>query len=371
VFPRGETAAKEFSFFLAPIRHSTDRKSMDGMRVTVGICTWNRADLLDQTLASLCKLVIPADVQWEVLVIDNHCTDHTPEVTARHAQQLPLRVIRETRPGKSQALNTAVAHLQGELVLWTDDDVIVQPQWLAAYVSASRRFPQASFFGGPIEPWFEVPPPDWMRRVWPRIAAAFATRDLGDSPFPLDHRRLPFGANFAVRIPAQRKYPYDTRLGPQGRMKTAGEETAVILHMLEDGLSGYWIPEARLQHFIPRERLSTTYLRNFYYGLGRTDAVCYSDERLRARLQVSRARGWYRAMFAEARYQLMRRLASPERWIRDLSKCSYYWGRLDGDGWLRSAGQTAEIVHSLQQQVHTQPTRRHKQGARCDTAQGL
>jgi hypothetical protein len=326
VFPRGETAAKEFSFFLAPIRHSTDRKSMDGMRVTVGICTWNRADLLDQTLASLCKLVIPADVQWEVLVIDNHCTDHTPEVTARHAQQLPLRVIRETRPGKSQALNTAVAHLQGELVLWTDDDVIVQPQWLAAYVSASRRFPQASFFGGPIEPWFEVPPPDWMRRVWPRIAAAFATRDLGDSPFPLDHRRLPFGANFAVRIPAQRKYPYDTRLGPQGRMKTAGEETAVILHMLEDGLSGYWIPEARLQHFIPRERLSTTYLRNFYYGgvlqrrappratAGISRSRLVPSHVRRSPLSIDAALGLARAV--DSRLEQMQLLLGPPGWRR-------------------------------------------------------
>ena len=64
---------------------------MNDFRVTVAICTWNRADLLDRTLAQMHRLWIPEGVTWELLVVNNNCTDHTDEVINRHAAALPLR----------------------------------------------------------------------------------------------------------------------------------------------------------------------------------------------------------------------------------------------------------------------------------------
>ena len=46
-------------------------KSPD-LDITVAICTWNRADLLDQTLSQMRALDVPRDVQWELLVINNN-----------------------------------------------------------------------------------------------------------------------------------------------------------------------------------------------------------------------------------------------------------------------------------------------------------
>ena len=50
------------------------------MEITVAICTWNRARLLDETLTHLAELVVPSGLEWELLVINNNCTDHTDEV---------------------------------------------------------------------------------------------------------------------------------------------------------------------------------------------------------------------------------------------------------------------------------------------------
>ena len=47
------------------------------MRITVAICTWNRCELLRQTLEQMTKLVIPPRVVWELLVVNNNCTDDT------------------------------------------------------------------------------------------------------------------------------------------------------------------------------------------------------------------------------------------------------------------------------------------------------
>ena len=95
------------------------------MHLTVAICTWNRADLLDDTLASLATVAIPGGVTWEVIVANNNSTDHTDAVLARHASQLPLRRLFVAQQGKSYALNAVIERLTGDLVLWTDDDVRV------------------------------------------------------------------------------------------------------------------------------------------------------------------------------------------------------------------------------------------------------
>lgn len=73
------------------------------MLVTVAICTWNRAALLDQTLAELGQMRIPDGVDWELLVVNNNCTDATDAVLVRDASRLPLRRLFESQPGQSRA----------------------------------------------------------------------------------------------------------------------------------------------------------------------------------------------------------------------------------------------------------------------------
>ena len=130
------------------------------MELSIAICTWNRAELLDRTLDTFEKLELPAGLDWELLVVNNGSSDDTDEVIARRGRHLPLRRLCEPRPGLSHARNLAATEARGELVVWTDDDVSVDPHWAAAYWSAARRYPEASFFGGTIDPWFESDPPN-------------------------------------------------------------------------------------------------------------------------------------------------------------------------------------------------------------------
>src|ERR1700676_1787445 len=108
------------------------------MRITVAICTWNRAKLLDQTLTQMRELRIPVGVEWELLVVNNNCTDDTDAVLGRHAAHLPLQRLFQPRQGKSYAANLAVERSRGALIVWTDDDVLVDPNWLAEYVKAAE-----------------------------------------------------------------------------------------------------------------------------------------------------------------------------------------------------------------------------------------
>lgn len=67
--------------------------------ISVAICTWNRAKLLDQTLTQMRRLVVPAGVTWELLVVNNNCTDETDAVIERHETNLPIRRLFESRRG--------------------------------------------------------------------------------------------------------------------------------------------------------------------------------------------------------------------------------------------------------------------------------
>src|SRR6266536_6078206 len=96
--------------------------SMRTMLITVAICTWNRCELLQTALEQLTRLLVPVDIEWELLVVNNNSTDATSSAIAPFASRLPVRELFEPKPGKSHALNLAIGEAAGDYILWTDDD---------------------------------------------------------------------------------------------------------------------------------------------------------------------------------------------------------------------------------------------------------
>ncbi len=190
------------------------------MKISVAICTWNREGLLKKTLEQFCQLFIPDNVEWELIIINNNCTDNTNAVIELFKPHLPIKFFFEAEPGLSNARNKAIDMASGDYILWTDDDVLVNEMWLSAYVDAFRRHPNAALFGGPISPWFEGTPPKWLKHNWHLMQAAYAIRNLGKEEFKFestDTSRYPFGANFAVKKIVQTRFKYDPNLGLKSR----------------------------------------------------------------------------------------------------------------------------------------------------------
>ena len=87
------------------------------MMISVVIATRDRAALLERTLDALCGQLSPG-CPFEILVVDNGSVDATSAVVAAaaHRSHVPVVYLREEKPGKSHALNTAVAHARGDLL---------------------------------------------------------------------------------------------------------------------------------------------------------------------------------------------------------------------------------------------------------------
>lgn len=240
------------------------------MLITVAICTWNRAELLERTLERMIDLQIPPDVKWELLVVDNNCTDRTDQVLDRYLDRLPLRKLFESKQGLSFARNCASVEARGDLLIWTDDDVLVEPDWLVEYVKATREWPEAGGFGGAVDPWLEMEPPKWFSSNWAVIKGLFVVREYYENKLPIPDGISPVGANMAVRMSIAKKHPFNEKLGRVGRTLSGGEDCEWIERLQKAGISFAWVGSARVKHFIPKERLSEDFLRMWYEGAGKT-----------------------------------------------------------------------------------------------------
>lgn len=302
-------------------------RSVKMLRVSLAICTWNRAASLERTLRSMIALSVPADVQWELIIVNNACSDATDEVIASFSDKLPIRRAYERTPGLAIARNRAVAEATGEYIVWTDDDVLVDPGWLTAYCDAFRAWPGAQVFGGPIEPLFEGEPPSWLPRVLDQIGWVYGRQSFGQEPVRLSPDNIdggPYGANMAFRMDVLRKRGFDSRLGVRHEEYATGEETELIRETLLAGGEGWWIPMTPVMHLIPRSNQTTRYIRRWMVGRARAASIARGDNVPLSRIP----RIWLRIAWHELAFQTLRLVGPPETWIQPLLRTSYARGRL-------------------------------------------
>ncbi len=300
----------------------TDSESYQGPyprveTVDVVVCTWNRAPQLADTLQSLTKLIVPYDRQLRIIVVDNNSTDETAKVIVEFAahkffNRHTLLPLFESQQGHTHSRNAAIAHLDSDLVMWTDDDVAVDPFWLQKMVEFADLHPSAAFFGGPIVAKLLPRCPDWIEQNWEILKGCFADRQIGDQPLELTHDRLPYGANFAVRGSVQKAFPFDTELGRRAEDVLGEDELDVMRRMLEAQLSGYWNPEARVTHVIPSERVNEEYVRQYFVGQGRAlickgEAWDYSPRKL-----------WWASLGNYLMFRFKRKFADSPEWLAHL-----------------------------------------------------
>ncbi len=238
------------------------------VRLSIAICTYNRADELTKTLDSVRQVneeLLPCD---EILVIDNNSSDHTAETVRGFYSDLPLRYIFEGTQGLSAARSRALKEYENDVIIFFDDDITVLPNCINSYRQSASANAAVGFFGGRIHVQWPKGRPRWLKSYeLPMLNGLVGHYDLGQElcHYPPE-THLPYGANFALRrTTTQLVGEFDQSLGVNGDEIGRGEESDYFERCISKDVMGIYIESAHVLHRFPTDRLRLPYL--FRYGV--------------------------------------------------------------------------------------------------------
>lgn len=256
--------------------------------VTVAVCTRDRTDDLALCLDSLDKLDYPA---LDVLVVDNAPLSDSTECLV--CKKYPhMRYVREPRPGLDWARNRAIVEARGEIIAFTDDDVVVDPGWIKALAVIFSENPEVMAVTGLIVPYeleteaqifFEMRGGFGKRfkRAWYRMnqgngkptAALYGFSDMFGA-----------GANMAFR---RRLFEHIGHFAPALDMGTAtkgGGDMEMFFRVLKKGYTLVYEPGAVVRHCHRRNyaqlRKQMASWGTSFYAYVTLNAIAYPDERI-------------------------------------------------------------------------------------------
>jgi glycosyltransferase involved in cell wall biosynthesis len=238
-------------------------------RISVVLCAHNpRERHFRSTLAGLQQQDLPLD-QWELLVVDNASR---PELASQYsvAWHPAGRIIIEPELGLARARRRGYLEARGELIVHSDDDNLLAPDYLRRSWEIYQQHPEIGAFGGQWTPQFDRPPQSALeysfggerkleRDVWSNILD--------------DNRTMPFGAGMCIRrkvidayLAEIEKDPRRLILGRTGDRFITGEDIDLNYVAVRQGFGTGLFQALHLTHFIPPERMTARHIIRYRAG---------------------------------------------------------------------------------------------------------
>ncbi|MBS1791063.1 MAG: glycosyltransferase [Acidobacteria bacterium] len=253
------------------------------MKLSVIVCTRNRAKPLAAMLDQFVKQNFADDYEWELIVVDNCSNAEFGGVIASFVLRNPflanrLFVLREDRPGLSRARNHGLTKASGEIIVFTDDDVLVAENWLDE-IHREFRDPNVAMLGGRV----------LLARDSLQDVAIYTPDKRLETAFP-SGGSLGMGANMAFRREVfDRVGWFDERLGA-GTFFAGGEDIELFYRALKTGYKFIYAPNVLVLHDHDRE--TPEQACRLIYGYGKANAAYVIKHVLRGDLYAMRMLYW-------------------------------------------------------------------------------
>ena len=260
------TAHPEYSARVAAVEAASPRGWEEGagakVDATVIMCTVGSCDMLE---AAVRAILAQKHHRFTLVVVDNAPeTGQTREKLAS-IDDTRMTIVSASRPGLSRARNRGVLAARGEVIVFTDDDAIVDPNWLTAMIDPFTASPYVAATTGialPLEErykpqrWFESRggfPKDMKPRVWcagdmPEGLEVLGEKGEGGPLFPITTARVGAGVCMAMRRDVLMEVgPFDPALGA-GTSTRGGEDLDMFARILATGDVIIHTPDALVHH---------------------------------------------------------------------------------------------------------------------------
>ncbi|KAM3115682.1 glycosyltransferase [Phormidesmis sp. 146-33] len=323
--------------------------------VTVAICTRDRTSDLNLCLTSLCQLDYP---NLDLLVIDNAPSS---DATEKLVQTYPrVRYVCEPRPGRDWASNRAILEATGDILAYTDDDTVVDRNWVKSLAQVFVENPEVMAVTGLVVPYeletdaqvlFEMNGGfgRGFRRRWWRVGRGqpmhwtqMGTGNLGT------------GANMAYRRSVFDEIGYFDPALDVGTVTNGAGDLEMFFRILKEGHTLVYEPSAIVRHRHRRDyaQLRTQLAHNgSVYAFFVRTAIVYPETTLSLiRLGLS----W---LWSGHLRPLMLSWLSPTRFPRDLI-VAQLWGCLTS---LDKYPKSKKIADEIAKKYGKSPSDRAKQ----------
>lgn len=239
--------------------------------ISVVVCCYNSVARIGETLMYLSNQKVPADVAWEIVLVDNASTDHTADFAREHwtTTQAPsevLRIVSEPQPGLSFAKDKGASAAKYDYLVFCDDDNWLDPEYLANAYAILESDPKIGAAGGQSYAVSDVELPAWFEAS----KAGYAIGKQGEQTGDVTDRGYLWGAGVVTRKELYQKtitkqYP-SLLTGRKGNEVSAGEDAEYCLRLILQGYRLYYSEALKFAHFIHSGRLTEDYLRRLQAG---------------------------------------------------------------------------------------------------------
>jgi GT2 family glycosyltransferase len=251
--------------------------------VTVAVCTRDRPEDMKLCLEAISKLDYP---HLDILVVDNAPqTEATKELV--ESQYPQVRYVREPRPGLDWARNRAILEAKGEIIAYTDDDVVVDPLWVKGLAQVFAENPEVMAVTGLVVPHELETEAQVLFEKYGGFGRGFDRkwyRCEPGQPIPwgfLGAGQFGTGANMAYRRSVFEEIGYFDPALDVGTPTNGGGDLEMFLRVIKAGYTLVYEPQAMIRHRHRREyeKLKTQIQNNgSLYALWICIGMAYPDQ---------------------------------------------------------------------------------------------
>lgn len=240
-------------------------------KITVAICTYNRAELLKEAIQSIVDQSVDQS-HYDILVVDNNSKDNTKQVVEDFAKKIPIAYVFEEKQGLSYARNTAILNIKTDYIAFIDDDSLADKDWIKKSLKIIEE-KKPDIFGGQYIPFYKSPKPKWFKDK-------YEIRKISDESTYLKSNQFLAGSNIFFRKEIFDVIGYfDKDLGMTGDQVALGEETQLQSIANLKGIKRYYDPELIILNLVPDFKMHISYIIRRYFAAGATARKTFKDQK--------------------------------------------------------------------------------------------
>jgi glycosyltransferase involved in cell wall biosynthesis len=223
---------------------------------------------LSRVLTALREQTLPV-TEWELVLVDNGSTNPLEDLVDLSWHPIS-RVVHEPEPGLTPARLRALAEARGELIIFVDDDNVLDPSYLSESMLIAQQFPCLGAWGGQLFPEFEALPAPGLEDMLEGLALRQFQQPRWSN---YDTSTCPYGAGLCVRASVAERYagiansdPIRRSLDRRGESLVGGGDLDLAMTSYQLGMGTGLFPQLKSLHLIPKHRVESDYLYKICVG---------------------------------------------------------------------------------------------------------